>query len=65
MDTEPKPKRALSKWQIYLKSCLRDQPKDSGLGEKVKACGVQYKELKEKDPKKLEQFVESIKKSPK
>lgn len=57
-------KRKLSQWQLYLRGCIPEQPKEMGMGQKVSSCGVQYRELKEKDPKKLEQLVESIKARP-
>lgn len=59
-----KSKRALSKWQIYLKGCIPQQPKEAGMGEKVSACSVQYKILKE-DPEKLDIIIDSIKKKEK
>lgn len=58
---ENKPKRAPSKWNTFLKGCIPKEPKDMGMGEKVSACGIQYRELKEKDPKKLEDILRSIK----
>lgn len=57
-------KRKPSNWQFFLKGCIPDQPKELGMGQKVTACGTQYRELKEKDPKKLEQFIESVKARP-
>lgn len=56
-EEEPK-KRKPNIWQIYLKGCLKDQPKDSGLGEKVSACSVTYKDIKVKNPKHLDDLVE-------
>lgn len=55
-----KKERKKSKWQIYLKGCIPQQPKDRGMGEKVTQCGVEYRNLKEKDPKKLDQIIETI-----
>lgn len=55
---EDKPKRALSKWQIYLSGCMKEQPKEKGMGEKVSVCGVEYRHLKDKDPDTLEKIVE-------
>lgn len=57
-EEEPKKKRQPNKWQIYLKGCLKDQPKDSGLGERVSACSVTYKDIKIKNPKHLDDLVE-------
>ena len=53
---EPKKKRQPNKWQLFLKGCLKEQP-NGGLGEKVTACGVQYRGLKEKNPKYLDELV--------
>lgn len=55
-----KKERKASKWQLYLKDCLPDQPKESGLGEKVSTCSVTYKQLKEKDPKKLDEIIAKV-----
>lgn len=52
--------RKKSKWQIWLKGCVPRQSKDMGMGEKVTECGVEYRNLKEKDPKKLDQIIETI-----
>jgi hypothetical protein len=54
---EVKPKRQPNKWQLFLKGCIPGQPKDLGMGEKVTACGTEYRILKEKDPTKLEEIV--------
>lgn len=47
--TPPKKKRAPSKWQLFLKDCVKEQ--DSGLAyiEKVKKCSVEYKEKKKEN----------------
>lgn len=57
-------KRKPSNWQLFLKGCIPDQPKELGMGQKVSACGTQYRELKEKDPKRLESMIETIKARP-
>lgn len=54
---EQKKKREPSKWQLFLKGCIPEQPKEAGMGQKVSACGVKYRTLKEKDPKKLDEIV--------
>lgn len=59
---EPKMKRELNKWQLFLKSCIPNQPKDAGMGQKVTSCSIQYKDLKTNDPNKLEQIVDNIRK---
>lgn len=54
---EIKRKRQPNRWQLFLTGCLKDQPKNTQLGEKVSACSIVYKDLKEKDPTKLEEIV--------
>lgn len=43
-----KKERKKSKWQVYLKDCIPKQNKELGIGEKVKACSVEYKKDKDK-----------------
>lgn len=57
----PKKKREPNKWQLYLSSCFETQPKSASMGEKVSACSITYKDLKNKDPKKLEDIIELAK----
>lgn len=54
---EKKAKREPNKWQLFLGSCLPGQPKGNDLGQKVSACSVVYKDLKVKDPNKLEDII--------
>lgn len=42
-----KKKRGPNKWQLYLKDCLKEQPKEAPLGDKVKGCSIEYKNIKE------------------
>jgi len=56
-------KREPNKWQLFLKSCISGQPKSAGMGEKVTACSIQYKDLKTNDPNKLEQIVDNVRKT--
>lgn len=56
-----KKKRGPNKWQIFLKGCMPNQSKDLPMTDKVSACGIQYRELKEKNPKELEKIVNDIK----
>lgn len=39
-------KRPPNKWQLFLKECTKEQPKDFSYPEKVKACSVKYREKK-------------------
>jgi hypothetical protein len=52
-----KKKREPNKWQLYLGECFQTQDKGLAMTEKVSACSVTYKQLKEKDPNKLEEIV--------
>lgn len=62
-EEEPKKKRQLNKWQLFLKDCSPRQNSSLDMTEKVSACGIEYRTLKEKDPKKLDDIVENVKKS--
>lgn len=45
--TPQKKKRAPNKWQIFLKSCTREeQNKELPYTERVKVCSIKYKESK-------------------
>lgn len=44
--TPQKKKRAPNKWQVFLKGCANEQPKDIPYFDKVKACSAKYKEGK-------------------
>lgn len=57
---KPKLKRKPSKWQLFLKDCIPSQPKDAGIGEKITLCSTQYKHLKEKEPKKLDEIINRV-----
>ena len=61
MEKEPKRKREPNKWQLFLGHCFQTQDKGLAMTEKVSACGIQYRELKEKDPKKLDSIIEMAK----
>lgn len=37
-----KEKRPPNKWNIFLGECSKRQPKDKTMGEKAKACSVEY-----------------------
>lgn len=51
-------KRKPSKWQLYLKTCFSEQDnKDTPFSERVSACSVKYKEIKEKNPKYLDDLA--------
>ena len=50
-------KRKPSKWQLYLRECIPGKSKDMGMGAKVSACSVKYKDIKAKNPKYLDELV--------
>ena len=52
---EKKPKRPPNKWQLFLGTCMKT--KEGDMGQKVSACSVVYKDLKEKNPDKLEEII--------
>jgi len=58
---EPK-KRPLNRWQLFLHDCRPRQDPNLGMTQKVSSCSVEYKELKEKNPKQLEDILEKVKK---
>lgn len=51
-------KRKPNKWQLFLRDCTPRQGKGLGMTEKVSACSIEYKSLKEKNPKKLEEIIQ-------
>lgn len=59
--TPPKKKRAPSKWQIFLKDCVKEQAEELQYTDKVKACSAKYKENKNKDSSRPppEQYIPS------
>lgn len=61
MALEPKKKRAPNNWQLFLGECFNTQDKGLAMTEKVSACGVTYRELKTKDPKKLDSIIATAK----
>lgn len=46
LNTKSKKERKKSEWQTFLGPCMKTQPKEKGMGEKVKECSVQYKKAK-------------------
>lgn len=42
-----KKKKGPNKWQLFLKDCLKEQPKGTALGDRVKGCSIEYKNIKE------------------
>lgn len=44
--SKPKKERKKSEWQIFLGPCIKSQPREKGMGEKIKECSVEYKKAK-------------------
>jgi len=55
--TKKKGNRKPNKWQLFLKECT---PKHSNvpIGERVKACSVEYREIKKTNNKLLDELVD-------
>jgi len=43
---EPKKQKKKSTWTIFLSDCTKRQPAGTPLGDRTKACSIEYKELK-------------------
>lgn len=56
-NTQNNGKRKPSKWQLYLKECMPGQSNNIPFSDKVSACSIKYKEIKEKNPKYLDELV--------
>lgn len=56
----PKKKRAPSKWQLFLKECVKKQDEDIKYTEKVQLCSVEYKEMKKTNNPSLTNNSSSI-----
>lgn len=44
----PKKTKKKSNWNIFLSDCTKRQPQGTALGDRTKACSIEYKELKKK-----------------
>jgi hypothetical protein len=42
----PKKTKKKSNWNIFLSDCTKRQPQGTALGDRTKACSIEYKELK-------------------
>lgn len=42
----PKKTKKKSQWNIFLAVCTKKQPQGTPLGDRTKACSIEYKELK-------------------
>lgn len=42
----PKKTKRKSTWNIFLSDCTKRQPEGTPLGDRTKACSIEYKELK-------------------
>lgn len=43
---KPRKERKKSEWQIFLGPCIKSQPRERGMGEKIKECSVEYKKAR-------------------
>ena len=43
---QPKKAKKKSNWNIFLADCTKKQAKGTPLGDRAKACSIEYKELK-------------------
>jgi hypothetical protein len=43
---QPKKTKKKSTWNIFLADCTKRQPSGTPLGDRAKACSIEYKELK-------------------
>jgi hypothetical protein len=55
---QPKKTKKKSTWNIFLADCTKKQPKGTPLGDRTKACSVEYKELKKNGS--LENFISNL-----
>ena len=55
---QPKKEKKKSAWNIFLADCTKKQPKGTPLGDRAKACSVEYKELKKNGS--LENFISNL-----
>ncbi len=47
-----------SNWNIFLADCTKRQPNGTPLGDRAKACSIEYKELKNKGS--LDDFITKL-----
>jgi hypothetical protein len=55
---QPKKAKKKSAWNIFLADCTKKQPKGTPLGDRAKACSVEYKDLKKNGS--LENFISNL-----
>lgn len=56
--TEPKKTKRKSTWNIFLADCTKRQLKGTPLGDRTKACSIEYKELKKNGS--LNDFISNL-----
>ena len=54
----PKKTKKKSTWNIFLSDCTKRQPNGTPLGDRTKACSIEYKELKKNGS--LNDFVSKL-----
>ena len=55
---KPKRTKKKSNWNIFLADCTKRQPEGTPLGDRTKACSIEYKELKNKGS--LDDFITKL-----
>ena len=61
LQSEISPKKGPKKksnWNIFLADCTKRQPNGTALGDRAKACSIEYKELKNKGS--LDSFITKL-----
>lgn len=46
-EEQPKKAKKKSAWNIFLSDCTKKQPAGTPLGDRTKACSIEYKQLKQ------------------
>ena len=54
----PKKTKKKSTWNIFLSDCTKRQPNGTPLGDRTKACSVEYKDLKKNGS--LDDFISKL-----
>lgn len=55
---QPRKAKKKSTWNIFLADCTKKQPKGTPLGDRTKACSIEYKELKKNGS--LDDFISKL-----
>lgn len=55
---QPKKTKKKSAWNIFLSDCTKKQPPGTPIGDRAKACSIEYKELKKNGT--LEDYISKL-----